>query len=276
MPLYLTLRGATGPSGATGSVGATGTGLTGSGLTGSVGVTGPGGSTGVAGPTGATGSGLSGAAGATGPAGGPTGATGAAGVTGSTGETGTAGATGAAGATGSTGASGTTGATGSGLTHTYAGYNTIGGSTKNMATSVAYCQKITLASAGWIMSIGGRFSESSDNVFGWQSAIYADASNDLGNLLSIANSAGNSVVFSNGSPPTPMWVHQAHGLYCAAGDYWICVGMASSSGGAITLAYDTGGSDKTFTSGGTWWPHGARYSRTNSTHTHSIRADVLS
>jgi hypothetical protein len=68
------------------------------------------------------------------------------------------------------------------------------------------------------------------------------------------------------SIPLSMWLDP--------GDYWVGImGLA----GSIRMYYDTsGGSDKNYNSGSTWFTDGGRYTINSTTNKYSIRASIMS
>jgi hypothetical protein len=167
-----------------------------------------------------------------------------------------------------------------GVTHAYLGYNTVGGSTENLPTSTFYCKKVTAASGGTISSVGAYVGETADAVYAWQTAVFADNSGVVGDLLAVnqAGIAGNYGVALTNAPGVGVarWIHTPCGLYVVAGDYWLAIMVTHGSSGSVTLAYDGSGSDRTIASGGAWWAHGGRYTQTTTARKYSIRADFLS
>jgi hypothetical protein len=168
---------------------------------------------------------------------------------------------------------------GGGLSHSYVGKNAIGASLLSLTDKVWAIKKITLAADGLLASIGAYIKDSaSGGVVSFGVALWADNSNDVGIQIGGMTSPTLSLLPEGpASTSSQRWYHRAVGMWLTAGDYWIGVAQLDHSGAeAISLAYDTGGSDKSITSGGTWIPDGGFYSRTNTTRDHSIRASVLS
>jgi hypothetical protein len=166
-----------------------------------------------------------------------------------------------------------------GMTHTYYGKNAVGASLQALTDKVWCIKKITLASAGYLGSISAYIKDSaSGGVVSFGVGLWADNSNDVGLQIGGMTSPTLSLLPEGpASTSSQRWYHRPVDAYLTAGDYWIGVAQLDHSGGeAISLAYDTGGSDKTITSGGLWIPDGGFYSRTTTTRDHSIRASVLS
>jgi len=173
-------------------------------------------------------------------------------------------------------ATGTTAVTvtipGGGGSHSYVGYNTIGGTTENTTNLRVYMKKITLASAGVIVSIGAYLGQFQDVATSFAAAIYSDIAGAVG--VQLASTTEDTHVYESAATPTYTvgWRHRPMGLYCAAGDYWIAFRTSAS----LVLYYDGSGSDRYYTAGGSYFADGGRFSETDSTRIYSFRASVLS
>ncbi len=169
---------------------------------------------------------------------------------------------------------------GGGLTHTFAGYNTVGGSYESMITHRWYAKKITLASAGLLASIGAYIqATTSDSVGGAIGVcLWDDASGTPDHVLSFITQFDDTALLDNvsggGGVSRPRWLHRPVGMWLAAGDYWIGI-AASDITDTIQVAYDGSGSDRYFTAGGHWVADWGWYTPTTSSNKYSIRADVL-
>lgn len=166
---------------------------------------------------------------------------------------------------------------GGGITHTYYGYNTIGGSTESMPNGTGngktYLKSITLASAGFIANIQSYTKQTTRGVSNFQVMLYTDSSGP--SLLIAAALAADGNVIAETSAHTARWMSVPLGLWVAAGTYWI--GVACPSGTNQFIAYDATGSDKTFVTSGSYWddiPSDGTLATT--ANQYSIRADVLS
>jgi hypothetical protein len=166
---------------------------------------------------------------------------------------------------------------GGGLTQTYVGTNSVGGSTDALTTARIWILKqIVLAAAAFIPSVEIYCSGNATNpTFGWYSVLATDnGSSAPGVLLSVgaggeAQSAG---IFMDSSY---RWVSVPLGAWLAAGTYWIGACTDVTQFNHPNLKYDTpGGVSDVYgappsylgESGG--WP-------TNTGRSYSLRAPVL-
>ena len=171
---------------------------------------------------------------------------------------------------------------GGGLSQSFVGYNTIGGHTAAGLTSERYYLKqITLAAASTFTSIDCYIRPSTDNVTtNLAVTVLSDVSGSPSVLLA-GNSLGNldGVYFSNSSsmPGAWRWWSVPVGVSLASGTYWIGVTLGAGAGN-FDMAYDTGGSDVTFNTGGvyTTGAYPSAWALTVGTFKYSIRASILS
>lgn len=179
------------------------------------------------------------------------------------------------------------GAGGGGITQAYAGYNTVGGSWETMTSKRVLAKKITLANACLITSIGAHLRNNSagadDQVESLNTALYTDNSGTPQYLIHYST----NVVTATDGPTmlldaaagatgdgTARWVEQACGVWVTAGDYWIAVAPLDTTT-ILQIAYDGSGSDRYYTSGGTWFSDWGFYSPTTSSNKYSIRANTI-
>jgi hypothetical protein len=64
------------------------------------------------------------------------------------------------------------------------------------------------------------------------------------------------------------------GKWLTAGDYWIAVAPLDTTT-ILQIAYDGSGSDRYYTSGGTWFSDWGYYTPTTSGNKYSIRANTI-
>lgn len=164
---------------------------------------------------------------------------------------------------------------GGGLTHSYAGYNTVGGSWGGMSDDTYYCKKITLAADGLLASIGVYIKGNNQGgVVEFGCALMDDTAGSPTYLRSSLVQPDLSAFIDKAG--VARWYHMPVGMWLTAGDYWIAFCQHSHSGSEQTqLAYDGSGSDVTFVSGGNWATEGDQYSNTVTSNKYSIRADIL-
>jgi len=167
---------------------------------------------------------------------------------------------------------------GSGTTHSFVGYNTVGGSFAGMDNDKYYCKKITLAADAVLLSIGAYIK---GNNQGGVVALGVALMDDTGGVPTLLRSAivqpTDTSTFID-KAAAARWFHvPVGGFLLAAGDYWIGFCQHGQSGSEQTqLAYDGSGSDVTFTSGGNWATEGDQYANTVTSNKYSIRASILS
>jgi hypothetical protein len=190
--------------------------------------------------------------------------------------TGATGTTGATGVTGATGAAGTTGATGVGITQSYIGYNTTGGTTDAIGAGSwkQVYKKVTLAAAAQLLSIEAYIKGNASNVQALGVVVLDDNAAVPGKVIGIAGgqaiSAGGQIA-NLAMSTVARWVAVPIGIYLPAGTYWIGI----MSGNGITLHYDGSGADYTQTTAVTW-NQAELTAPASSTRTYSIRGNILS
>lgn len=165
---------------------------------------------------------------------------------------------------------------GTSFTHTYYGKNAIGASTANMTGGTVFLKKITLASAGFLASIGAYIDHASpaNNVQSLGCWLMSDNAGTP-NLVIAFGAYRTTTTFHIGT--TARWVDMSMGVYLAAGDYWICVQRGTDPGSDLRLYYDASvGSDRTQVIGNTWTADQSQVATSASTNDYSIRASVLS
>jgi hypothetical protein len=162
------------------------------------------------------------------------------------------------------------------LTHSYVGYNTVGGSTENATDVRVYMKKITLSQPGLLSSIGAHVNQTTDHQFGIGVAVISDNAGAPDKLLAYNSLIRDSMLLETSGTPTYAagWVQVPIGLYLAAGDYWICTQFDVLTG-TLQIYYDAG-SDRIYTPTGPFFSHAGRYADTDSTRKYSIRADFFS
>lgn len=162
---------------------------------------------------------------------------------------------------------------GGGLTHTYVGYNTAGGSNTAMLGGTAYMKKITLASAGWLGSIGVYIDHTaSTNVQSLSAWVLSDNAGTPNLIIAVGPYLPNPSFFIN---TTARWVDIAIGTHLPAGDYWLVVQRPVDSGTDLRIYYDGSGSDKTQAIGNAWNADGSLYTISDTTNKYSIRGSIL-
>ena len=165
-----------------------------------------------------------------------------------------------------------TGGVGGGVTHTYVGYNTVGGTDETFVTNRHYMKKITLASAGTLVGIEAHIKTTSDATqTEMRFCIFEDNAGTPRYLLHTTHAGPLFLKPSNGVEAF-RWFGVGLSRYLAAGDYWI--GFVSSTNLGV-IKKDTGGSDRYFTAGGNWSLDAGYNAITTTTDRYSIRASIL-
>jgi hypothetical protein len=166
---------------------------------------------------------------------------------------------------------------GGGITHSYVGYNSIGGTPEAWTNTQGRAKQIVLATAGVLLTIDFYIDQTANNVEGLPiAAVWADLTGTPG--ICIAASGGSQPTFF-GQPPgtytyTPRWLSIPIGIYLAAGTYWI--GATMAGGSDVRLYYDGSGSDVTWSIGsGVFINDGGRWTNTVGSKKYSIRGSLI-
>lgn len=135
------------------------------------------------------------------------------------------------------------------LTHTYLGYNTIGGSVVAATQYRTYLKKITLASDGFLGSIGVYCKANTNGATpNLECAVWNDNAGDPQYVIAFGgngrSASGNVLLEGAATAKDPRWLHINIGVWLTAGDYWIGFGVTAA---VIDLYYDGSGSDRHFT-----------------------------
>lgn len=164
---------------------------------------------------------------------------------------------------------------GGGGTGSYLGYNTAGGTTETMTSKKVYAKKITVASAGLLVSVGAYVKDDgADHVGALHVALFEDNAGTPRKLLAYNFPAGTSLLPETAAATTAArWIEIPLAAPVAAADYWIAVMDSSTS--PLVIHKDASGSDRTYTSGGAWLADWGFYTPTTTTDKYSIRAIVL-
>lgn len=161
-----------------------------------------------------------------------------------------------------------------GITQSYLGYNTIGGSTDTpVINNKVYAKKITLSTDKLLTSIGAYVGTAGGTAMGPSVAVYTDNSGP-DKLIAGVPSSGILINPSSGF----RWVELPVGVWLTAGDYWIAV-RTTDLGGAVVcqMKYDSGGSDKAGNMGANAWYDWSNVGSVSTTaNRYSIRANVIS
>ena len=167
-----------------------------------------------------------------------------------------------------------------GITHSYLGYNTIGGSTEVVTAHRWYAKQVTPGSSGMLLSVGVRILWGADDKGSVTVGLFEDNAGALGKLLA-ANTLGvgaGSVVDLSEAAGTrnPRWLDIPLASYLAASTaVWIAV-MAESNTTRPTIYYDGSGSDHYFTPSSAIVVDGPYFTNTTSSNKYSIRGDFIS
>lgn len=169
---------------------------------------------------------------------------------------------------------------GGGITHSFLGYNTIGGSAENMTLNRWYAKAITPGSDCQILSIGAYLGQAHPNSVNFMVGLWTDASGVPGEVIAggttMAGAQPGYVLNSNDSVENARWFHKPISYWLSSGvTYWIGVMHNAAGGGNLKLYYDTGTDRRMTTSGGylTDWAYFANDA--TDSRKYSIRADVI-
>lgn len=124
-----------------------------------------------------------------------------------------------------------------GLLATIVGYNTAGGSFKNMNGS--YAKKVTIAASALVLNIAAYVKGNATNAAGLGCAILSDSAGTPLNVIAkgVGNFDGTNAVFNQFRNTTARWMEMPINAYLPAGDYWIVAHGGNGTGG-IQLGYD--------------------------------------
>jgi hypothetical protein len=167
---------------------------------------------------------------------------------------------------------------GGGGSHSYIGYNTVGGSTENAVSFKTYAKKVTIASAGFLQTIQAYidWNNGSDSVGSLMAGVYSDSAGTPADLIHLTSQTATSLLLDDtsggGGNAVARWHAVSCGLYLAAGDYWMAF---MSVGTQPRFYYDATGSDRHYTAGGAWMADWGFYSPTTSANQYSIRGSFL-
>ena len=168
---------------------------------------------------------------------------------------------------------------GGGLSHSYIGYNTVGGSTENITNLRQIMKKVTLATGGLVTEISVYVKQVTTGTSLTANAGILTDNSGSPELL-IARGYGGSandqnfLSTANGSAGAARWFHVPVLAYLASGDYWLAVML--STDGTYQVYYDSG-SDRYYTNGSIGRMSDSGWTTvTTSSNKYSIRASFLS
>lgn len=166
---------------------------------------------------------------------------------------------------------------GGGVTQSYLGYNTIGGSTEVITANRIFMKKFTMASAGLVNELELYLDEDADQVCGLPTiAVWADNAGVPDSLIAQqgdVTAADNFYLGASSSSWPARWIGVgSFGKWLTAADYW--VGWMFSDVGNLRMYYDAG-SDRILPTSAAWLANGDRYVQSDSTHKFSGRVSFL-
>lgn len=163
-----------------------------------------------------------------------------------------------------------------GFTHTYLGYNTVGGSSVAMAQYRTYMKQITVSTAGLLTDIAIHVGHSAaTNLQNLMAYVLSDNAGAPHLQISLGARTGSVSDGTFFMTTTARWLSIPIGLYLPAGDYWLCVQRMDDPGTDLMLYYDGSGADKYQDIAGGWSADGSQYTITNTTNKYSIRASLI-
>lgn len=130
------------------------------------------------------------------------------------------------------------------------GKTTTGASSELMVNQQEYAKKITIPSAGTIISVGARIQQSaaSNSTHGMAAAVWNDNSGVIGLLAGLG--APYAMYLQTDGAGTLPWhkIWRPVGAHFDGGaDIWIGIMLQSGGSVAPNISYDTGGTDRTVT-----------------------------
>ena len=166
--------------------------------------------------------------------------------------------------------------TGGGITHSYIGYNTIGGTAETLAAGnfKQIFKQVTTSAAGLLASIELYCKGNASNVQVVYVCVLDDNAGVPGKVIAVmaAETSGGTTVLSVAMNATSRWVAAPIGAYLAAGTYWLGV----LTGNGVVINYDGSGGDYTAAVGATWAePELVGGAPSNSSRKYSIRANLI-
>jgi hypothetical protein len=163
---------------------------------------------------------------------------------------------------------------GGGLSQSFVGYNTIGGTWTATVGNRHYMKKITLAADSLLASIDVYLRSNTDAITGVSAILTTDAAGVPDHLILAPAGRADPMVFqeTNAGAQPGRWVSFPVGRWLTAGDYWIGFQCA---GAGVDVANDASGSDVYWTSGGAY-ASGTYYNSAKTTGTvkYSIRGSI--
>lgn len=183
-------------------------------------------------------------------------------------------------ATGTTAVTVTIPGGGGGLTQSYMGYNTVGGSVESMTSSRWYAKKITTTGACELLSVQAYLTQITNvNAHLMAAAVWDHNSTKPGLLLASAfigaGTAASIAINKNSAPGTARWFGLPMGLHLSATtDYWIGF-MVTLNSGAMNLSYDGSGTDRYMTATGMYATDWDYFTDNSTTNKYSIRANTI-
>lgn len=163
----------------------------------------------------------------------------------------------------------------SGITQSYVGTNSVGGTWETLSALKVYAKKVTLATAGEIGSISAHMRQSGATAGDTRFGLYTDSSGTPDQLIwassqglyYLAGAAGT------GSSSPGRWFGCAVGLHLAAADYWIAVFDIDAKHDIAVVT--TGGGDRTYVSNASTQADWGLFTPTTTSKDYSIRASIL-
>lgn len=163
---------------------------------------------------------------------------------------------------------------GSGLTQSYIGYNTIGGSVEQATAGRQYMKSVTLAADSQLLSIDAYMSGQVDNFTSLAAVVLTDAAGVPTLLIGAAQAP--SILMTNstsGFPDPARWLSIPMGIYLTAGTYWIGIAFGNNY---FNINYDSGADVYQANTAGYVAGAHASLTQTTSARKYSIRGNILS
>lgn len=162
-----------------------------------------------------------------------------------------------------------------GLTSSYLGYNTVGGTEESTTSQRLIAKSVTTSGACILQSVECYTREIADTTEAMRVCLFDNNAGAIGKLLAyntfVNVAMTNNATFGDGSTTSiARWLALPLSYALAASTtYWIGVFWIASQ---ARMFYDGSGTDRRFDSGGDFMVDGGRYTQTDTTRKYSMRA----
>lgn len=166
----------------------------------------------------------------------------------------------------------------SGVTASYIGYNTVGGTEESATLNRVYAKKVTPGSTLILQAIEIYARETTDSLQILNVAVYEDNAGAFGKVIASNVSPlvafTNNATFGGGTASVARWWGvPLTATLTGSTSYWLGWQWTTTAGNSPTPRqfYDGSGTDRRFDSGGIFLPDGGRYTETTDSRKYSVR-----